>query len=142
MTHQEYIRSSRPLWVSGVLLALGLLIPILVLAFEGWHSGVPYGVLFAVELGIFLPGILLLRRRICITWLVLSLLTTIPCGITIYHCLTATPDWMDTEIPPAVWVVVTGTIWANRSSWYVLGAWGWFRYFRNRNKPRRAEGVA
>jgi hypothetical protein len=98
--------------------------------FEGWHSGVPYGVFFAVQIAILMPGIYLIRPLVFWIWMSFCCTANIVCAATLYHYWTSCPDWMDAEVPKAVLMGIATSMWLNQIGIVMLGCFGWFKYFR------------
>jgi hypothetical protein len=134
MKYQQYIHSNAPIWVSAVLLSLMLLLPVLVIVFEGYHDGVPYCILFAFQMAIFVPGIGLIRPLVFYIWSGICFLSNVLGLAMIYYYWTSAPDWMDAEIPDAIRAAIHMSIWLNQIAIFVLGTYGWFRHFRRRKK--------
>jgi len=77
MKYEDYILSNKPLWVSGIGLAVASLLPVSVLVFEGWHSGVPWAAFFAFLMAVLMPGIYLIRPRVFWVWMTAAIKTSI-----------------------------------------------------------------
>jgi hypothetical protein len=130
MKFEDYICTRKPLYISGILFPFTLLVPILTVVFEGWHSGVPYGVFFAVQIAILMPGIYLIRPLVFWIWMSFCCTANIVCAATLYHYWTSCPDWMDAEVPKAVLMGIATSMWLNQIGIVMLGCFGWFKYFR------------
>ena len=133
MTYEQYIHSSRPIHVSIVLFSVVLLLSISIIVFEGWHSGVPYGIGIAVALGFLIPGIYLLRPLALGLWLSFSGITSLIGLLTFRHYWRSVPDWMDAQIPRGVTTAISLSLSVVETTMLLLGISGWVRYIRIRN---------
>jgi hypothetical protein len=133
MTYDEYIHSRRPVHFSIVLFAVALLLPISIIVFEGWHSGVPYGFGVAVAIGVLIPGIYLFRPLALGIWLAFSGITSLVGLLTFRHYWRSVPDWMDAQIPHGVTTAISFSLYIVQTTMLVLGICGWVRYIRIRN---------
>lgn len=132
MKYEDYIRSSKPLRISGLALAVTSLLPITVVILEGWHSGVPWAAFFALQMAVLVPGIYLLHPRVFGLWIVASGIAALTGNLTIHHYWNSVPDWMDAEIPTAVRLSIKASIWLILGSSVALGALGWIKYLKSR----------
>lgn len=132
MKYEEYILSNKPLWVSSIGLAVASLLPVSVLVFEGWHSGVPWAAFFAVLMAVFMPGIYLIRRRVFWVWMTAAIIISVTGNCTIQYYWRTAPDWMDAEIPKWISFSIKASIRFILGSSVVLGLIGWFTYFKRK----------
>lgn len=126
------MRSNKPLWISGVSLAVTSLLPLSVVILEGWHSGVPWAAFFALQMSVLIPGIYLLRPLVFWIWIALAIIASSAGNLTIHHYWNSVPDWMDAEIPAAVRITIKTCIWLILGSSVVLGILGWMKYGKGR----------
>ena len=140
MKYEEYVQSNRPLWVSGIALVATSLLPLSILVFEGWHSGVPWAAFFAVQIAVLMPGIYLIRPLVFWIWLAVSITISLTGIFTIEHYWNSVPDWMDAEMPKWVSYSIKVSIWIIQTSSIVLGIFGWIKYFvgKTHNKALQA----
>ena len=140
MKYEEYVQSNRPLWVSGIALVATSLLPLSILVFEGWHSGVPWAAFFAVQIAVLMPGIYLIRPLVFWIWLAVSITISLTGIFTIEHYWNSVPDWMDAEMPKWVSYSIKASIWIIQTSSIVLGIFGWIKYFvgKTHNKALQA----
>ena len=132
MEHAEYIQSSKPLRVSGIALAVTSLLPISVLVFEGWHSGVPWAAFLALLIAVFMPGIYLIRPLVFSIWVALVVIISVASICTIEYYWNSVPDWMDAEIPKWISYSINMSLRLILATSVALGLFGWLRYFKRR----------
>ena len=132
MNYEQYIRSGKPVCLSVTLSCIALLLPLSILALEGWHSGVAYGVGIALAVGVFIPGIYLLRPLAFYIWAALSAVASISGTLVVEHYWRAAPDWMDAQMPRGIAVTIRACLLVIQASILILGTWGWVHYFRLR----------
>jgi hypothetical protein len=146
MKFDDYIKSNKPLWVSVVLLGLAMLIPVYTVVFQGWHSGVPFGVWFAIQVGIFMPGIYLIRPLVFWIWVAFMLITGVLGIVTFEYYWRSVPDWMDARIPNGIGLAIRTWLWLTQAAILGLGAFGWLRFFKFRrgtsHKPSQPTAAA
>ena len=142
MKYEEYILSNKPLWVSGIGLAVASLLPVSVLVFEGWHSGVPWAAFFAVLMAVLMPGIYLIRPRVFWVWMTTAIILSVTGTCTIQYYWRTAPDWMDADIPRWISVAIKTSIRFILGSSVVLGLFGWFVYFRRKGTHRTTASTA
>ncbi len=132
MPYDQYIGGNKPLWLSGIMLPLTLLLPILILVFEGWHNGVPCGAFLAIQISVLVPGIYLLRPLVFCVWVVITVVASSLGMLTIHLYWNSMADWMDAEIPTWVLHTIKVSLWLILSSSVALGILGWLKYFKRR----------
>ncbi len=137
MSYEQYIHSGKPLRVSATLSCVAILLPLSILALEGWHSGVAYGFGIALAVGVFIPGIYLLRPLAFYIWAALSAVASIASIVVIEHYWRSGPDWMDAEIPRGIAAAMRASLFVIQASILVLGTCGWVQYFRLRKRHVR-----
>ena len=130
MRYEHYVHSNRPLHLSAVLLGIALLLPLSIFATEGWHSGVLYSIGFAFAIGVFIPGIYLLRPLVFYLWAAYSAVVSVSGILVFEYYWRSVPDWMDADIPDALTITIRVLIMLIEVSMFVLGIWGWIHYFK------------
>jgi hypothetical protein len=143
MKYEDYMRSNKPLCISGVAIAVTSLFPISGVILEGWHSGVLWASFFAMQMAVFMPGIYLLHPRAFGLWIAISITVIIVGLLTFHHFWNSVPDWMDADIPAAVILAINVSIWLILGSSVVLGILGWINYLRGRKQTHNhtADGI-
>ena len=134
MNYGEYIQSNKPLWLSGVLLPIGMLLPVLVFVFEGWHDGMPWAIFIAILFAILIPGIYLIRPRVFWIWGGVTLVNSVFGIIIIRHY------WL-AEMPKAISTGIRLSCWFNLVAPVILGSCGWLRFVMLRKeKSQTSDG--
>jgi hypothetical protein len=143
MKYEDYMRSNKPLRISGVALAVTSLFPLSAVILEGWHTGVASAAFFAFQVSVLIPGIYLLRPLVFWIWLTFAIIAIWAGNLTVLHYWTSVPDWMDAEIPAAVTMAIKVSLWLFDGSSVVLGIFGWLKYRlgRMRTHNPNSEGI-
>ena len=134
MKYEHYMRSNKPLCISGVACAVTSLFPISGVILDGWHSGVLWALFFAMQIAVFMPGIYLLHPRAFGIWITLSITVIIVVYLTFHNFYNSVPDWMDADIPAAVMLAINISLWLIFGSSVVFGILGWIKYLRRRKQ--------